>query len=146
MAQSITENISGKNITDITCSNVAKAEGQVQVTGICRTAQIWEPNDTDHVQNAINWYDTACLTRKAGTDGANVALTSSYNATKCNKVFTTNLVYRQPGLNERDWYCEVEMAKYISLLINTMNHDSTISELLNPVQKIQALVDRIKKD
>ncbi len=62
------------------------------------------------------------------------------------KVFTTNLVYRQPGLNKRDWYCEVEMAKYISLLINTMNHDSTISELLNPVQKIQALVDKIKKD
>ncbi|MBQ7974321.1 MAG: ribose-phosphate pyrophosphokinase [Clostridia bacterium] len=62
------------------------------------------------------------------------------------KVFTTNLIYRQPGLNDRDWYCEVEMAKYISLLINTMNHDSTISELLNPVQKIQALVDKIKKD
>ena len=61
------------------------------------------------------------------------------------KVFTTNLVYRQPGLNDREWYCEVEMAKYISLLINTMNHDSTISELLNPVQKIQALVDRLDK-
>ena len=59
------------------------------------------------------------------------------------KVFTTNLIYRQPGLNEREWYCEVEMAKYISLLINTMNHDSTISELLNPVQKIQALVDKL---
>ena len=60
------------------------------------------------------------------------------------KVFTTNLVYRQPGLNDREWYCEVDMAKYISLLINTMNHDSTISELLNPVQKIQALVDKVK--
>ena len=37
------------------------------------------------------------------------------------------------------------MAKYVSLLINTMNHDSTISELLNPVQKIQALVDKLGK-
>ncbi len=62
-----------------------------------------------------------------------------------NKVFTTNLVYRNPGLKDREWYCEVEMAKYISLLINTMNHDSTISELLNPVQKIQALVDKLGK-
>ncbi|MBP3362082.1 MAG: ribose-phosphate pyrophosphokinase [Clostridia bacterium] len=60
------------------------------------------------------------------------------------KVFTTNLIYRQPGLKNREWYCEVEMAKYVSLLINTMNHDATISELLNPVQKIQALVDKLK--
>ena len=70
----------------------------------------------------------------------------AYSDGLIDKVFTTNLVYRQPGLNDRDWYCEVEMAKYISLLINTMNHDSTISELLNPVQKIQALVEKIKKD
>ncbi len=62
-----------------------------------------------------------------------------------NKVFTTNLVYRNPELKDKDWYCEVEMAKYVSLLINTMNHDSTISELLNPVQKIQALVDKLGK-
>lgn len=62
-----------------------------------------------------------------------------------NKVFTTNLVYRNPELKDKDWYCEVEMAKYVSLLINTMNHDSTISELLNPVQKIQALVDKLDK-
>ena len=62
-----------------------------------------------------------------------------------NKVFTTNLVYRNPELKNKDWYCEVEMAKYVSLLINTMNHDSTISELLNPVQKIQALVDKLDK-
>ncbi len=60
-----------------------------------------------------------------------------------NKVFTTNLVYRHPGLRQRDWYCEVDMAKYISLLINTMNHDNTISELLNPVQKIQNLIERV---
>jgi len=60
------------------------------------------------------------------------------------KVFTTNLIYRQPGLNDREWYCEVDMSKYVSLLINTMNHDATISELLNPVQKIQALVDNFK--
>jgi len=60
-----------------------------------------------------------------------------------NKVFTTNLIYRQPGLRKRDWYCEVDMSKYISLLINTMNHDDTISDLLNPVQKIKALVEKV---
>jgi len=45
-------------ITGITCDT------DDNVTGICtRDAQIWEPNDTKHVQNAINWYNTSCLAR-----------------------------------------------------------------------------------
>ena len=57
------------NITAITCSDVAATTGQVQVTGICRNAQIWEPNDKDHVQNALNYYNTSCRPRLvAGTD------------------------------------------------------------------------------
>jgi len=67
----------------------------------------------------------------------------AYEKGVVNKIFTTNLVYRLPELNTRKWYQEVDMAKYISLLINTLNHDNTISDLLNPVQKIQKLVDSI---
>ena len=48
------------------------------VTAICdRYAQIWEPNDTKHVQNAINWYDTSCRTRVTGGD--DVTKAASYN-------------------------------------------------------------------
>ncbi len=75
-----TNNIEGygvDNITAITCSNVAADTNQVQVTGICRDAQIWEPNDKAHVTNAINWYDTSCKTRKA--NGTNLTLPASYN-------------------------------------------------------------------
>ena len=54
-----------------------------------------------------------------------------------NKIFTTNLIYRMPGLLTRDWYCEVDMSKYISLLINTINHDDSISQLLSPVARIK---------
>ena len=46
-------------ITGITCEDVEK-DGKKVVTGICRDAQIWEPNDTKHVKNAINWYKTSC--------------------------------------------------------------------------------------
>ena len=67
------------NITGITCSNVEAADGKAQVTGICRSAQIWEPNDTAHVQNAINWYETSCLKRKA--EGTNVTDAASYDTT-----------------------------------------------------------------
>jgi len=58
------------------------------------------------------------------------------------KIFTTNLVYRNPELANKEWYCEVDMSKYLSLLINTLNHDQTISELLDPAKKIR---DYIKK-
>ncbi len=60
------------------------------------------------------------------------------------KIFTTNLIYRNPDLASRKWYCEVDMSKYISLLIDTLNHDETISNLLNPVNKIKALVDKLE--
>ena len=68
------------NITGITCSDVKASEGQAQVTGICRSAQIWEPNDTKHVQNAINWYNTSCLARKE--DGTDLTKEESYDKAK----------------------------------------------------------------
>ena len=58
-------------------------------------------------------------------------------------MFTTNLIYRNPDLASREWYCEVDMSKYMSLLIDTLNHDETISRLLDPVNKINALVEKI---
>ena len=67
------------NITGITCSDTEGTDGKAQVTGICRSAQIWEPNDTAHVQNAINWYETSCLKRKA--EGTNVTDAASYDTT-----------------------------------------------------------------
>ena len=58
------------------------------------------------------------------------------------KVFTTNLVYGPPELLARPWYCQVNMCKYVSYIIDTLNHDASISELLNPVQRIHALLER----
>ncbi len=58
------------------------------------------------------------------------------------RILTTNLVYRSPELKERKWYTEVDMAKYIALLIDTINHDMSISGLLDPMDKIQKLLDK----
>ena len=57
------------------------------------------------------------------------------------KVFTTNLVYQPTELRERAWYQEVNMCKYVSYIIDTLNHDESISTLLNPVQRIHNLLD-----
>lgn len=61
----------------------------------------------------------------------------AYNSGYINRIFTTNLIYRNPGLAAREWYCEVDMSKYISLIINTINHDESISQLLSPVGRIK---------
>ena len=58
------------------------------------------------------------------------------------KVLTTNLVYRTPELKEREWYTEVEMSKYMALLIDTINHDVSISGLLDPQEKIHNLLEK----
>lgn len=58
------------------------------------------------------------------------------------RVFTTNLVYRTPELLQRDWYCEVDMSKYISYIIDTLNHDMSVSKLLNPADRIYNFLER----
>lgn len=61
------------------------------------------------------------------------------------KIFTTNLTYTSPEILARDWHVEVNMCKYVAYIIDTLNHDDTLSELLNPVKRIHNLVDKHKK-
>ena len=58
------------------------------------------------------------------------------------KVLTTNLIYQTPELLERDWYINCDLSKYIAYIIDTLNHDSSISDLLNPVERIQSIVSK----
>ncbi|MCQ2455446.1 MAG: ribose-phosphate pyrophosphokinase [Clostridia bacterium] len=56
------------------------------------------------------------------------------------KVFTTNLIYQTPELLAKEWYVNVNMAKYIALLIDTLNNDNSISTLLDPADRIKKVV------
>ena len=56
------------------------------------------------------------------------------------KILTTNLVYQPDELLSKPLYINVDMSKYMALLIDTLNHDSSISDLLNPVDRIQKRV------
>ena len=58
------------------------------------------------------------------------------------KIFATNLTYHTKEILSREWYCDVNMSKYVSYLIDTLNNDGSISTLLNPVQKIHSLLDK----
>ena len=58
------------------------------------------------------------------------------------RVFTTNLIYGTPVLQKREWYVKVDMSKYLSYIIDTLNHDTSISDLLDPAEKINALLEK----
>jgi ribose-phosphate pyrophosphokinase len=66
----------------------------------------------------------------------------AYEEGLIDKIFTTNLIYRTPELLAAPWYCEVNMCKYVSYIIDTLNHDGSISNLLDPVQRIHNLVEK----
>ncbi len=70
----------------------------------------------------------------------------AYEKGLIDKVLTTNLVYQSPELLEKPWYINCDMSKYIAYIIDTLNHDSSISDLLNPVEKIQSVVTRYMND
>ncbi|MBE5869042.1 MAG: ribose-phosphate pyrophosphokinase [Lachnospiraceae bacterium] len=60
------------------------------------------------------------------------------------RVLTTNLIYQTPELLSRPWYINCDMSKYIAYIIDTLNHDSSISDLLNPNERIQNIVSKYK--
>ena len=73
--------VSGTTTTVNTITGI-KCQNTTDVTSICRQAQIWEPNDTQHVESAINWYNTSCRQRI----NSDVNLASSYSTALCNEV------------------------------------------------------------
>ena len=59
-------------------------------------------------------------------------------------VLTTNLIYQTPELLERPYYVNCDMSKYIAYIIDTLNHDASISDLLDPNERIQTILARYK--
>ena len=70
----------------------------------------------------------------------------AYNQGLIYRVLTTNLIYQSPELLQRPYYISVDMSKYIALIIDTLNHDNSISGLLNPVERIQRIMKKHHED
>ena len=60
------------------------------------------------------------------------------------RILTTNLVYQTPELLSKPWYIDVDMSKYIALIIDNLNHDSSLQELLNPTGRINRLLAKYR--
>ena len=62
------------------------------------------------------------------------------------RVVTTNLTYQTPELLSREYYINCDMSKYIAYIIDTLNHDASISDLLNPYDRCQRIIEQYKAD
>ena len=61
------------------------------------------------------------------------------------RILTTNLVYQTPDLLSRPYYINVDMSKYIALIIDNLNHDESLSDLLTPTKRINKLLSQYKE-
>ena len=71
---------------------------------------------------------------------------NAYKEGVIDKIFATNLTYHTPEILSREWFCSVNMSKYVSYLIDTINRDASISDLLNPSKKIHNLLDKFNNN
>ena len=69
----------------------------------------------------------------------------AYEEGLINGILTTNLIYQTPELLSRPYYINCDMSKYIALVIDTLNHDDSISSILDPSERIQNVVEKYKK-
>ncbi len=69
----------------------------------------------------------------------------AYEEGTIDAILTTNLIYQTPELLERPYYINCDMSKYIALMIDTLNHDGSISSILNPIDRIHSVVDKYNR-
>ena len=69
----------------------------------------------------------------------------AYESGLIDGVLTTNLIYQTPELLSRPYYINCDMSKYVALMIDALNHDGSISDILDPSERIQVCVEEYKK-
>ena len=74
------------------------------------------------------------------------AFEEAYRNGFLDRVISTNLTYRKPELAQTEWFVEADLSKYISFIIATLNHDRSLSKLLNPYDRIHALIKRYNNE
>jgi len=66
----------------------------------------------------------------------------AYDDGLLSKVFATNLIYRRPELLASPWFVDVNLSQFVALLIDAINHDASLSNLINPTEKIRLLLEK----
>ena len=108
----------------------------------------------DMISSGGSMIDTARLLKERGAKNIYICCTfglftnglrkfdEAYEKGWFTKLVTTNLVYQKPELLLKPYYISCDMSKYIALLIDTLNHDGSISSLLDPRDRIQKVLKK----
>ena len=111
----------------------------------------------DMISSGESMLDTARELKERGAKRVFVASTfglftngleifdKAYEDGLISRILTTNCIYQTPELLSKPWYVNVDMSKYIALLIDSLNHDHSISKLLDPVERIHEVLDAYKE-
>ncbi|NCU27000.1 ribose-phosphate pyrophosphokinase, partial [Candidatus Nomurabacteria bacterium] len=75
------------------------------------------------------------------TDGIS-EFQKAYDDGIISRVLSTNLIYRMPELLTCEWFVDVDMSKFVALIIDAINHDASLSRLMDPTTKIKALINK----
>ena len=70
----------------------------------------------------------------------------AYEEGVIDRVISTNLTYCRPELKEAPWFIQADMSKYISYIIATLNHNRSLSKLLNPYNRIHTLLENYNRE
>ena len=68
----------------------------------------------------------------------------AYNQGIIHGILTTNSIYQTPELLERPYYINCDLSKYIALIIDTLNHDGSLNDILNPSERIQHVLKKFQ--
>jgi ribose-phosphate pyrophosphokinase len=85
-----------------------------------------------------------CTTFGLFTDGF-AKFDEFYEKGYITKVVTTNLNYRSPELFTKPYYAEADMTRFLASIIQSLNHDMTLSKMESPTGKINDLLTKIRK-
>lgn len=86
-----------------------------------------------------------CTTFGLFTDGLDV-FDKAYEKGYFDKLVTTNLTYQPPELKDRVWFEEADMSKYTAMIIDFINHDTGLSSMRTPTDKIHKILEKINKN
>lgn len=85
-----------------------------------------------------------CTTFGLFTDGFE-KFDEYYEKGYIDRVITTNLTYLPPIVKEKPYFVKADMSKFLALIIDSLNHDTSIGSVLNPTDKIHALLEKKRR-
>ena len=124
-------------------SLIGMCTGSIPMVGGHGTAGAFGPVLEDFNVKGATTICTAAATFGLFTNGLD-KFDQAYEDGTISGILTTNLIYQTPELLSKPYYINCDLSKYIALIVDTLNHDGSISSILSPNERIQNVVKKYR--